>query len=211
VYNFGSGSYPIKVDNPNNSTLPSIANIVGNAIKRGENSTTVSRDVVLIGDTLAGGSRVYVAGNYFYEKSGALLGQDRVTDSRGFRSSESVFASGELVGETIDAVISRVLSDSGAKMPRRDVVDVRVVNSVANGTGTIVDCVVTCNESSDRRNAENGFPPYTMGTASADADHDGMPDEWELTKGLDPQSGVDRNLLAPSGYTWVEEYINSLI
>jgi len=43
----------------------------------------------------------------------------------------------------------------------------------------------------------------------ADADNDGMPDEWEKAHGLDPRSaGADRKM--PSGYTAIEEYVNQL-
>jgi len=38
-----------------------------------------------------------------------------------------------------------------------------------------------------------------------------MPDDWENSNGLDLGDSSDGNDTAPSGYTWVEEYINGLI
>lgn len=45
--------------------------------------------------------------------------------------------------------------------------------------------------------------------APIDSDDDGMPDEWELKHGLDPQT-PDNNRLNADGYTALEVYINSL-
>ena len=58
-----------------------------------------------------------------------------------------------------------------------------------------------------------GYPTYAAGTALADTDHDGMPDAWETSHGLNPNNAADRNGtgLSPEGYTNVEVYINSLI
>lgn len=43
-----------------------------------------------------------------------------------------------------------------------------------------------------------------------DTDQDGMPDEWEIEHGLNPDDAKDGNNIAPSGYTWIEEYLNEL-
>lgn len=53
-----------------------------------------------------------------------------------------------------------------------------------------------------------GFPFISSGTACEDTDNDGMPDEWELAKNLDPKKPSDRNQLHPSGYTMLEMYLN---
>ena len=37
-----------------------------------------------------------------------------------------------------------------------------------------------------------------------------MPDEWELAHGLNPKDPKDASITRPSGYTAIEEYINSL-
>jgi hypothetical protein len=53
-----------------------------------------------------------------------------------------------------------------------------------------------------------GAPVITAGTPCVESMHDGIPDQWKQSKGL---STSDKNLykkLAPSGYTWLETYLN---
>tara|TARA_R110002073_G_scaffold241497_3_gene403340 strand:- start:26735 stop:28210 length:1476 start_codon:yes stop_codon:yes gene_type:complete len=45
-------------------------------------------------------------------------------------------------------------------------------------------------------------------TAPADSDGDGMPDDWERSRGLDPANGKDHKTVMKSGYTAIETYIN---
>ncbi len=54
------------------------------------------------------------------------------------------------------------------------------------------------------------FAGLTAGPPPADADDDGMADEWESAHGLDPADGDDRATVMASGYTAIEEYINGL-
>jgi uncharacterized repeat protein (TIGR01451 family) len=100
-----------------------------------------------------------------------------------------------------------VLADAGANMglncdgtayTRRDSADSRVVDDVRYGTGSIID----------EPEEVGGWPVLSSGVPCPDADHDGMPDEWEALYGLDASDPSDRNDLAPSGYTWLETYLN---
>ena len=43
------------------------------------------------------------------------------------------------------------------------------------------------------------------------SDNDGMPDEWELSKGLDPNDSIDFRLITESGYTNLEIYLSELL
>lgn len=54
-----------------------------------------------------------------------------------------------------------------------------------------------------------GFGEIAGGPAPLDTDGDGMPDAWEIAKGLNPQA-PDGNKLAASGRTQLEEYLNWL-
>jgi hypothetical protein len=58
----------------------------------------------------------------------------------------------------------------------------------------------------------DGYPELDGGRAPVDSDHDGMPDDWEITMGLDPNDVADGNGdLDGDGYTNVEEYLHSLL
>lgn len=94
-----------------------------------------------------------------------------------------------------------VLAHAGAVAPRRDSVDQRVVEQVRTTSGRIID---------SPRDV-GGFPAYDPGTAPADADHDGMPDAWERAQGLNPADPADAHAVLPSGYTQLEQYLESLI
>ena len=72
--------------------------------------------------------------------------------------------------DTSDALTAymSVLAGSGATFPIRDAVDKRVVDSVKNKTGYIINHIEEV----------GGYPPLTIGEPPVDSDHDGMPDKW---------------------------------
>ncbi len=102
---------------------------------------------------------------------------------------------------TADKVVEKVLATVGARVPILDEVDTRIISEARNFTGDFVD--------SPR--AIGGYPQQQQGNAPTDSDGDGMPDKWELERGLDPQSALDgpENTLS-SYYTNLEVYLNEL-
>jgi hypothetical protein len=96
-----------------------------------------------------------------------------------------------------DSVLERV----GAFLPVRDAVDGRLVGDVRAGTSS----------PPSKRGINPVFPTIAAGAPPADSDHDGMPDAWELQRGLDPlnpaDGAQDRN---GDGYTNLEEYLSGL-
>jgi hypothetical protein len=104
------------------------------------------------------------------------------------------------VFESASNAYAAVLAGAGATAPRRDPVDARIVQEVINRTGNIID-------SPDDR---GGYPTYAGGTPPPDGDHDGMPNAWEVSHGLNPSDPADGPQMSPTGYTWVENYINGL-
>lgn len=95
-----------------------------------------------------------------------------------------------------------VLATVGASYPKRDSLDQRVINDYNNNTGTIK--LASQQQSS-------WWPTLQTGTPPQDTDKDGIPDTWEQQKGLDANNQSDGNAIAPSGYTWIEEYLSSLV
>ena len=95
-----------------------------------------------------------------------------------------------------------VLAKVGATAPKRDDVDQRVINDVKNRTGLIIDSP----------DDVGGYPKLATEGPPVDSDHDGMPDNWEIEKGLDPNNASDGNGdLDQDGYTNIEEYLHSLL
>lgn len=96
-------------------------------------------------------------------------------------------------------VVERVLAGAGCTLPMRDVVDERLVNDVRQRTSHLINDPTEV----------GGWPHLTQGTAVADRDHDGMPDEWEQRHKLNPDDPGDGKRDADEdGYTNVEEYLN---
>ena len=62
----------------------------------------------------------------------------------------------------------------------------------------------------DSQKSVGGWPSLRTYEVRADTDGDGMPDAWERKRGLKPSDPDDRNTVAPSGYTMLEEYLNGI-
>ncbi len=99
---------------------------------------------------------------------------------------------------TAQAAREAVLASAGANLPARDAVDVRVVSSVRDGAAALVGAVAQV----------GGWPALRATPAAADADNDGMPDEWEKRFGMDPTAANDADDADGDGYTDLEEYLN---
>ncbi|MDW8263256.1 MAG: hypothetical protein RMJ35_12085, partial [Phycisphaerales bacterium] len=122
-----------------------------------------------------------------------------------------------------------VLANAGATLPRRDAVDERIVSMVRSGSFTpprVPDDIfeqlnkVGYTEERIREmialihkgiitdpSQVGGYPAY-QGTPYADADSDGMPDDWEREHGLNPSDpGDSTGDLNGDGYTNIEKFI----
>ena len=106
----------------------------------------------------------------------------------------------EAADETAAQAEARVLVHAGAG-PVRDAVDARIIEGVRSRTGRVI------NSQSD----VGGWPVLEAGSPWIDSDGDGMPDDWETARGLDPRDpndGVsDRD---GDGFTELEDWLNSL-
>jgi len=92
-----------------------------------------------------------------------------------------------------------VLARAGA---RRDPVDARIVALVQTRGGVLIDSQAEV----------GGWPELAPGTPWVDGDGDGLPDDWERTRGLDPADPADGARDADGdGYTALEDWLNSLV
>ena len=93
-----------------------------------------------------------------------------------------------------------VLDRAGASL-HRDAVDQRVTDDVRQLTGRLIDSP----------GQVGGWPALQTLPAPVDQDRDGMPDEWEHARSLNPADPADRNAdRLGDGYTNLEEYLNGL-
>ena len=96
---------------------------------------------------------------------------------------------------------ARILADAGASLVR-DPVDERVVASVRNGTGRLIDSQADV----------GGWPHLAPGRPWLDGDGDGIPDDWERRQRLDPANPADGAADRDGdGYTNLEEWLNGLV
>ncbi len=102
-----------------------------------------------------------------------------------------------------------VLASVGCSLPNRDTLDQRIVNDVKNRTGGLIDVQGGYPHGTPYASTVNAWPALASGTAQTDSDHDGMPDNWETARGLNPNNAADRNnYTTANGYNNLENYIN---
>ncbi|HDR50573.1 MAG TPA: pectate lyase [Mariniphaga anaerophila] len=105
----------------------------------------------------------------------------------------------------------KVLEHAGASL-WRDAVDERIVEETASGTATFGGSWGAGLGIIDTQGTVGGWPDLEAGEAPVDSDNDGMPDAWEIEKGLDPSDPADANGYDLSSYyTNLEVYLNNLV
>ncbi|QEG37972.1 pectate lyase family protein [Bythopirellula goksoeyrii] len=144
-------------------------------------------------------TQMYQQGNY-QEESGTKNEDfwQLISSAKPENKREEPFEVEPVSTQTAKDAYDAVLRAAGATLPERDAVDARIVEQVRAGTGELIDSQADV----------GGWPAYGAGELPADADNDGMPDEWETQHGLDP--AVDDHLGDPDGdgYPNLEEYLN---
>ncbi len=117
---------------------------------------------------------------------------------------------------TADMAYQKVLGYAGASL-HRDIIDSIMVDDTRRGKATFTseglspgfintpyDCLPTLN-------GQPVYPILRSGEAPLDTDRDGMPDAWEMAKGLNPENPADRNIIGENGYTMLEIYLAELV
>jgi autotransporter-associated beta strand protein len=107
---------------------------------------------------------------------------------------------------TAQQAVPYVMENVGPNITR-DIVDTRLVSEV-NSYGAFGGVIV---RESDLFPSYGTNPAYLNPRARLnDVDNDGMADNWETAKGLNPANGTDWKNLNGAGYARLEEYINEL-
>jgi hypothetical protein len=110
------------------------------------------------------------------------------------------FAAPEIAMDPVPKLLEKVLASVGACKPFRDPIDLRIVKSVRDNTGTS-----KVPGTGPWPDLQTGAPP-----SPPDSDHDGMPDAWEKAHNLNAQNADDGKSVARNGYTNLENYLNEL-
>jgi len=167
--------------------------------------------------------------NYKFIKNGNLSIKNKLssplemTDGAGHNVS--------YVPVSADTAYNEVLNYSGARLPLFDENDQRIFDDVKNGTGsitydvipsmddsagsakldeTIYTAVMNSINSCKAKYAERDYgEQYTL-PKKADANNDGIPDEWCIERGLDPTANIASLDYTGDGYTNIEKYLNDL-
>lgn len=198
-------------------------NMVNNYYKPGPASKNTSRIFQPSADdgknSQAAGvwGKFYVAGNYM-DKS-PLVTNDNwhgiypnpSSKNKAELRSNIEFNKGQITTHSPENAFDAVLAYAGASY-FRDVVDERVTGEALNGTFTYTGSNGSENGLIDSQTDVGGWPVYNSLTAPVDTDGDGIPDEWELKYGLDPNDSSDGSAYTlNSMFTNVEVYLNDLV
>ncbi|RYP70532.1 hypothetical protein DL769_004925 [Monosporascus sp. CRB-8-3] len=200
IYNWGGGGGYIAGD----SSGQSYANIINNYFISGP-STSIT--AFTRGNENFHG---YVSGNYYdSDKDGTLNGSPLCVQASCYGGMDIVSEPFAYPGPkrlmTAPEALERVLGNVGTSFPSRDDVDAYLVDEVRSygKKGQLI---------SDEKSPPMNGPGYIAGGSKpADADGDGIPDEWERANGLNPNDASDAMKISSSGYANIEVYLNSLV
>jgi len=211
MYNWGSHASQLSAGK---------ANFIKNYYKRGPNSSTSSIRRELY---LGGASQVYLEGNigpYATLANQWAMTWNIVSGTSTAPALLTYQSLTRLPGATVteqDAATARdlVLATAGARIPKLDSTDTRLINDYQNGTGKFISRVhgqtsATSLNPGPSDIPEGTFPSYLGGTPYLDSDKDGMSDSWESAHGLNPFDPSDSPKFASNGYTNIENFINGL-
>jgi hypothetical protein len=181
---------------------PSRTNMVNNFYLRGANNG--STIFLSAGDQ----TQIYQSGSvYDGNKNGNFNDGTAITWAQFSGTETQLAAPLAVAGNVIDSAIQgrdRVIAYGGATWWDRNPIDARIISSTVTGTGAIINTVPTT-EWNDVVTA-----PLVTRAADWDSDLDGMPKDWELLHGLDPNVAENNGDFDGDGYTNLEEYINEI-
>ena len=164
-----------------------LVNVIGNSFLRGPSTISDTAAIRYYVETAAGPTRLYQAGN---------IGDVRLLG----RSATRLLAERPVATLSVEPLDTRrafELVVQGAGALPRDAVDRRIVDQLEDRTGGII-----------REPGEvGGWSELTAGRPELDSDRDGMPDDWERARDLDPFDPDDRHALDGLGYSALETFL----
>lgn len=101
-----------------------------------------------------------------------------------------------------------VMMDVGANLPMLDTFDQRIIEDVllvrvsTKGSQSGIPGII------DSQTDSGGWPELARGIVVEDRDHDGLPDQWELGQGLNPENPNDAQHVDADFFTNLDHYLN---
>ncbi|MFA4866549.1 MAG: pectate lyase [Pedobacter sp.] len=120
------------------------------------------------------------------------------------------FVSESITAHTALQAYNAVLLYGGASH-KRDAVDTRILKELKDGTATYNGSKTGKRGIIDSQTDVGGWPVLNATAPLIDTDGDGMPDSWEVEKGLNPKVADANGHDLSTGYTNIEVYINGLV
>lgn len=115
---------------------------------------------------------------------------------------EKPFEMPKVTTHPVSEVLSLVLMNAGATLPKRDSLDKRLIAEVEQRKGKIIN----------HPQEVGGWPVLQAAEPYPDSNNNGMSDEWEKQFGLDPNDPTAGNRDPDGdGYTNIEEFLNGTI
>ncbi|MBC8105732.1 MAG: hypothetical protein H7Z14_04010 [Anaerolineae bacterium] len=124
------------------------------------------------------------------------------TDTDLRRATEFAFSG--ITADPAQVAYDKVIASVGAFPYARHSIDQRLIGNVLNYTGS---APITAPDTTEWNNLL--ATPTVNRPAGFDSDQDGMPNNWEVARGLNPNLD-DHKLVASNGWTNLENYLNEL-
>lgn len=197
LYNWGTNGYIM-----GDTEGVSECNLVGNYFIYGPSSDSGAH----ITNTTPSFS-VYAADNWVDSNKNGALDGSLLTDYKTATVVGTPFDYPAGVNGKMSAqdALSHVVDNVGASLVRDAVDEVLINQLLSYGTaGQIINTEDDNGIAGNVGSIANGAPP-------TDTDQDGMPDDWETTRGLNPNIADDTGDDDADGYTNIEEYLSCLV
>ncbi len=150
--------------------------------------------------------------------TGVYLSDSSLTYEKLTSPNETYITDYPITTTSAEQAYEDVLENAGATLPKRDAVDTRILENVANrtapsgssgSTGLLDDPLDGIPEGEEASYDDRGYPIIESESRAADydTDGDGIPDEWEDAMGLDSSNPLDSVNITAEGYTWLETFV----
>jgi pectate lyase len=197
IYNYGDGSGSGVTLISSSKGEPRV-NWVGNYYKPGPSSDRNRPEFAVYSGDTGDTWQWYGDANMRWTPTG--LATARVDSGATASRVLSPFPATPVTTTSAAAAYEQVLAHAGAAVPVRDAVDQRLVQSVVDGTGQLVD----------DPSQVGGYPSLPSTAPAPDNDADGMPNSVEVANGTNPSAPDSNGDVNGNGYTNIEDWFNSL-